>query len=628
MHIPKISSPFLRSSFVIEFVVSLVAGISAVFWAFVFTSEVKTLDHRLQQRALPQKYIIKNQEKDPSLIVVYLQSGTLKDKKIQNNNLDITPRDYLAKVVHGISRGKPSVIALDYLFDEKDSKQNDLVLLKELQKSRKSGIKIVGGMKLIPVPYTGEKEARHFAEMGSTITDLYSEAFDSKGFFNLWKVTESDSDEKKSIVRFTIASLYDDYYSFPFQIYKEYYNKKNIGRNILRSNILSKRYIHFRNEYIEQGFHSIKSKDLLNILKSSQSNVFLEALFKNKVVIVGNADYKKDYHYTSINKSEGSYGVFIQASIVSNYIQNDFIKEVPFEAKILLWITMFFISIAIAYKKSVLKIIIYGALLISFYVLFVYMMFFLYVLWLPLISGVGIVFISILAVVLIRIAFSENDNILAEMHLSEYIAPELLSKMKNLNSQSVFLPQKGHAFILTGWTRNLPVNEKYDIKKINSFLDQYYNSVRKIVFDSGGCFNRLPQNGFIAFWPLEYFSDIEEVDLLKKVIETAILIKFDNLALNSLCHQIFFDCETLYVDIAISKDECFMGSFTNQENHIYTAVSSSLNDLLIVPWLFSHDRENSILIHETIKDDLSDDYSVEKIDGKYLEKKIYVLKNI
>ena len=39
----KIQSRYLKSSFVVEFIVSLVAGVSAFFWAFLFASEIKSL---------------------------------------------------------------------------------------------------------------------------------------------------------------------------------------------------------------------------------------------------------------------------------------------------------------------------------------------------------------------------------------------------------------------------------------------------------------------------------------------------------------------------------------------------------------------------------------------------------
>jgi len=641
LSIPKISSPYLRSSFVVEFVVSLVAGISAIFWGFAFTSEYNALDSRMmfrnwfleekKEKGTVKEGVLTETIAANSVTVVYLPTGLLLDlrNKSGSRETETTPRDYLAKLVTRISRGKPAVIGLDYNFDTADRAQNDNLLISAIRKARAGGIKIVGGYKLLPAPVSSSREDSSSIKKIKTATqEKYSREFDAVGNFNLWREKMNVDGEKKEIVRFTLAEisgLKDS--SFSYQLYKSYLHARGtISRpeeEALPSEDLHKiRYINFRKKYIEQDFNLCSPEVFMNLPEELSENL-LEGYFKDKIVIVGNAEQGKDYHFTPTNKDEGAYGIFIHAAIVSNYIQNDFIKQTSSGVNLLLIILLGCLALIISWRFPLLYIVLINGSIFLTYVLCAYTLYSIFLLWLPVISVFTVIFFTSLITIIVRIGFSEKDNIDADVRLREFMPEAILSSLKESRNNSVFYPVKGHVIVIAGWSKNLPLSEKFEFTSVISFLDDYYNSIREIIFRSGGCFNRLPQNGFMGFWPLDFYNDTSEDVLMNRALESAQGIRYHLESLNLKAERIFHGTEKIYMDIAIVEDEAFIGSFTNEQEQVYSLLSPVISEVLQIPWSFSGDNDNSILFFEKTAGQIKKKHTIRKMSKKISDKDVY-----
>ncbi len=643
LSIPKISSPYLRSSFVVEFVVSLVAGISAIFWGFAFTSEYNTLDSRMMFR----NWLIHEKKADSGVeegvlseaiavnpvTVVYLPTGLLHDLRIKSGHSKegITPRDYLAKLVTKISKGKPAVIGLDYNFDTADNNQNDQLLISEIRKARRQGIKIIGGHKLIAAPVSGGAEDSSSIRKIKTETQKkYAGEFSAAGNFNLWREKMKIDGEPKEIVRFTLAAIPDlEDYSFSYQLYKSY--RHALGEitdpedEVLPAQDLYKiRYINFRKKYIEQDFN-LCSPDMFMNLPEEFSNNLLEGYFKGKIVIVGNTEVEKDFHFIPTNKDEGAYGVFIHAAMVSNYIQKDFIKQTSFAVELILLILMGCIVLIISWRFPLIPLVLINGGIFLVYVISAFALYSVFVLWLPVVSVFAVIFITTLITILVRIGFSEKDNIDANFRLKLFMPDNILNFLKESRNNSVFYPVKGPVIVIAGWSKNLPLSEKFEFSSVITFLDDYYSSIRDIIFRSGGCFNRLPQNGFMGFWPLDFYDETPEDVLMGRALESAQGIRYLLESLNLKAERIFPGTDKIYMDIAIVEDEAFIGSFTNEQEHVYSLLSPVINEVLQIPWSFSGDSDNSILFFEKIAGQIKTKHNIRKMSRKISDKDIYEL---
>lgn len=628
MKLSKISTRYLKSSFVIEFVVSLVAGLSAFFWAFLFSSETNLLDSRITFRNDINNYYLNKSYTDDRIVLVYIDESTLKDLN-QENPGDITPRKYLSALVDVIQQGKPSVIAFDYFLEDRDPRKGgDDALIRSMEKAVSNGVAVLGGYSLKPIlsdriEETGNDKLitkrAYFKPVETDIFRKYSAVLTSTGFLNLWpQKYVSDNGEIIEMVRFHIP-VFESSESFPFAIYREYM-KKVSGTGIYPDGLLQRRYINFRDTNPENLIKTVDSKNIEMLAKYPVSlrEEFLNN-FKDRIVLIGNANAGNDIHPIPVNREPGVFGVLIHASVLLNLINNDFIVESSLPVKLLIHIMAFIAAFVLAMKNDLRKIVIYNLLLIAGYFILSFLLFYTRSLWIPVISVSLVTFITMLVVVIIRIAFSEKDNIDAADFLSDYIPETIITRLSTRIDESLFTPFKDRVFVIAGWAKNLPYSDNYKISDIRQFIDDYNRTIKEIIFEHEGCFNVFPQNGFIGFWPLSFYAE----DPFEKVVEAAESIRASIESINYRAHRKFGGSEDIYIDIVILEDNAYVGSFTSGTNKTYSIISGSISGILQIPWMFSGDEKNSIIVYENIKNRLHPEKKTIKLNTRIADREIY-----
>jgi len=631
MKLSKISTKYLKSSFVIEFVVSLVAGLSAFFWAFLFSSEVGILDSRINFRNYINNYSVEKKVSDSPVLLVYLDEATVKNLNSETGS-DITSRKYLASLVDVIQQGKPAVIGFDYYLEEKDpQKGGDEAFIKAIGKAVDNGVAIAGGYTLKPSLSSGKDEdadskvfktkPSFFNAVETKTYKRYKEVFTTAGFLNLWPQKNiSDRGEQQEIVRSHI-SRFEGSNSFPYAIYKEY-RKRVPGAEIPDEDLPRRMYMNFRNSNPENQIKTLNSKNLEMFSKHPAllSEEFLNN-FKDRIVLIGNANAGNDIHAVPVNSEPGIFGVLIHSVVLLNLINKDFIIEIPGVLKWIMLAAAFIISFAISRRNELRRVILYEICLIAVYIGLSYVFFFIWSIWIPVISVCAVIMVTSLVVIIARIALSEKDNIDAFDYLSDYIPEKLIDNLSGRIDESLFLPFKDKVYVIAGWSKNLPYSDKYKVSDIKLFIDEYNSLIRNTIFSMEGCFNALPQNGFMGFWPLSFY----ESDPFDKVIAAAESIRASLESINFRARKHFNTSDDIFMDIVILEDYAYVGSFSSGANRSYSIISDSISGILQIPWMFSSDEKNSIIIYENIKNRLPQDRKAVKLNRKIADRDIFEL---
>jgi len=629
MKLSKISSKYLRSDYVNNFVVSLVAGVSAFFWAFFFMSEYSMLDLRINLR----NYINESIASAPSvpderIVVVYLSEATIKNlKDARDINTDITSRKYLASLVSFIAKGKPAVIGLDHFLEDRDPEKGaDDSLVKAIASANTDGVSVVGGFMLKPkltTSKTSGNESRRYFDAVKTKTFLrYDEdgVLSSTGFLNLWQQkTPLQSDETIPYVRYYYP-VFEQAEAMPRVIINEYRNKMKIS--LPSSEVSSQLYINYRHPNPETLITVFDSAGMENLMAAPPevTGLFLEK-FKDKIVLIGNAMSGNDMHLVPVNDKSGIFGVLIHALILKNYLDDDFIVPLSSFWKWLIILFTFAVTSIISLRSEPKRIFLFYALYLSGFISFAFAVFYIWSLWIPIMPAIITQLVTLLAILIIRIAISEKDNLDAADYLGEYIPEKTMVRLSEKIDESLFTPFKDDFYVIAGWAKNLPYSEEYNVSDIKRFIDDYHTSIKNIVFDNGGCFNILPQNGFMAFWPAGFYDS----DQFERVLSSAESIRAMIESLNYKAAKQFKTKNTIYIDIVILEDTGYVGCFSTVNNGTYTVVSDSISGVLQIPWLFSSDEKNLIIFYEDIKNKLDQSKKTVKLDRQVGRKDIYEL---
>lgn len=629
MKLSKISTRYLKSSFVIEFVVSLVAGLSAFFWAFLFSSELNMLDSRINFRNSINNYYLDNYEPDRRILLVYLDESTVKNLNAKTGS-DITARKYIASIIDLLQMGGPSVIALDYFLEENDpDKGGDEVLLKSIEGASGNGVSIVGGYALKPALSSGRIESdsgnlkvrrSYFRAVETDTFKKYMEVLPATGFLNLWsQKSRIDNGDSVDIVRFHIP-VFEGAVSFPYAAYNEYC-EKTVGIDSCVE-FTGSLYINFRDNNPENLIETLDSKVLEIFIENPGmiSGEFLEN-FRDRIILIGNANAGNDIHPVPINSEPGVFGVLIHAVVLLNLLNNDFIKECPEAFSWLILAIAFIAAFLLSRKNGLTKITIYNFILILVYIMVSFAVFYFWSLWIPVISVFAVVFSTALMLIVVRIAFSEKDNIDAKDFLADYIPEQILLNLNSRIEESIFTPFMDRVYVIAGWSKNLPYSENYRISDIKQFINDYNSTIQNIIFNNDGCFNVLPQNGFMGFWPLSFYED----DPYEKVIEAAEFIRDSLESINFRAGRKFGSSDSIFMDIVILEDRAFVGSFASGSNRFYSIISDSISEILQIPWMFSSDEKNSIILYEEIKNRLPISRKVVKVNRRIADRDIYEL---
>jgi adenylate cyclase len=608
----KIELKYLRSDLIIQFVTSIIAGLSAVIWAFFFTSEMSLFDNKMIMKKFITEKTVKV-KKDDNIIIIEIPENVM----IRYNHPDITPRSYMSSLVRKLSDFKPKVIALDYIFDQPSVISEDV----GLKSAFKDAGNVISGYKMV------ETIRDYSPAITDTLLDFSSYSY-NLGYSNIF-------DDTNGVVR-RINLTNNNYTSFAFEVVLKYsgiasHKINDEGQVVIdRAMIdeLKSRYsmpeaifsgpmlINYNSD-IKNAF-KIYDSDL--VINCPSDNDFMLSELKDKIVIVGDSSYGRDVHripFSNVGNDPDTYGVLIQANIVKNILDRNFIKESPFLLNLVLVVFFLLITVYVSYNfKFIHSLIFFMSEFVSF-VLLSYVLFIFFSIDLPVIVSISAMFLSWLAIILFRVAVSEKDNLDAEYALVKNIPDRIIKKYGNLQLDSIFTPKEAEAVILIACPKNIPeLSEKNKPEKFIEFLNYYYRLIKEEVFAVDGSFNRILLNGVMAFWN----TPLKDEDAVGKSLKAAkeILIRIG--LINARGRELINGFNDICIDIAIHKGRVMAGYFGPDDNKDYTITGDNVNYTFDIANSYSDDDESWILITEELKASVKDKIEVQN--------KVEVLKEI
>lgn len=585
MVIKKIELKYLRSSFIVELVVSVVAGLSAFFWQPFLSSETSFVDLRFKARSAYYSLIHKDRI-DPHIVVVNVPENV----HIRYNNPELTPRDYLADLVTRINSKGPKVIGLDYIFDHPAPEDDSLI-----RAIKDAGNVIIGYQRLPTIK-----------GVATGITDTlvaYSGAARSLGFTN----AGSDRDNIKRYYDFTI----DAEPSFAHEVLSAYYGlepAKLIDTKILASreagDFFKKRFSRKKAVYgssADLNYYRDPIYDLFAIFDSDDIEFASKSWLEDKIVIIGDSGYNRDVHKTPFSPRDGgndTYGVLIQALAVKNYLDSSFIHKTPLFFKILIFLLSIMAASYVAYTFKFLKIMILLASLICAYLCLAIILFSIFSLLIPVTLCTSTLFFAALITLLFRIAFSEKDNIEAETVLHKNIPGLVIKKFQEHSAQSIFTPQEKEVIIIICLPKNIPcISGSNTSGKIIEFLNFYYKTIKEVIYAGEGSFNLIPLNGLLAFWnaPISIDNSYEKAfSTAKEILGRVELI-------NHKGKDIFENFTNICMDVVIHQGSVLAGYYGPDDNKTYSIMGNAVNNTLLLAQTFGSDEKNWIVATKAVK---------------------------
>jgi hypothetical protein len=146
--------------------------------------------------------------------------------------------------------------------------------------------------------------------------------------------------------------------------------------------------------------------------------------------------------------------------------------------------------------------------------------------------------------------------------------------------------------------------------------------MRHHVFQNEGCFNRLPQNGFIGFWPHSFY----EGEQLERVIDTAERIHAEISSLRERAKKLVGADMALCIDTAIIEDDAIVGNYDGGARKSYTLLSDGVNGLMALPSLLGRDGVGRIVCPDEMAGKIKKYRQLSKMKIKLAGRPVYEIK--
>lgn len=413
----------------------MMTGFISVVWALFFQSEVSSLDWKLKARSEYYK-MTGALNLDDKIIIVYIPESVMAD----NRYPEVTPRNYLSKLVQAVAANEPKIIALDYHFDQEAHKpEDDHELLNTFRDLQTNSLKIIIGF-------------RNFTALNRTspgvtsILKQYIHASYSAGFLNVLT-------DQNGIVRYLNLQK-DGIPSFAHEVVACFYGLVPVGKtteaesksswiNYVSSYTTAKlerkygEYIYtkplllnYYTDRLDALFSAFSSEDLL--YGDDKMREFIAGNIRDKIVLIGAGGYTHDMHDTPLAKNVQ--GVLIQATILRNFLNHEIIRPAS------LWIVCSFTLLAGLLALSIsfyFRIIVINLLIVVIVLLFHGFTFIIFVskgLILPTLPITITIFCTTLVMIFIRVLYTEEIEETEYNDILKYVSITELKKLFSSNS--------------------------------------------------------------------------------------------------------------------------------------------------------------------------------------------------
>lgn len=599
----KITSRYLRSNFIIEFVVSIVAGLSAVIWSVLFSSESVMTDWRFRMRAA----LSRTPQADTRIVIVEVPENVLQRHGSAGGERT-TPRDYLARLVDRLALARPQVIALDYLFEQPTAADP------ELQRAIREAGNVVIASRSIPairgsrINETDTLQAFRKAACGMGFANVGT---DEPGGAIRWHdfVRNNEPSLAAAVLRChfrdRLSPARPDY-SRPPQLTpaeRDFFIRQGIPETAFHAPLL----LNYPGP-LHHYFNIFSCQDLLEMPSDAFLAFFADKL-AGRIVIVGDSGYRSaDIHRTPFTPGGAppdTFGVLLQATALRSLLDRSFITVSGTAADIAILLAVVLAALLIAFHCSFIRASLFLLAEILLYFAAAFFLFFQWHILIPVVVMSGAIFITGLVTILLRIAISEKDNIDARQVLAGTIPPAIIDACAAQSEESIFKSRKAELVILACWPRHIPdISERNTPEKVTVFLNQYYRLLREAIFANAGVFNRFAFSGVLAFWN----APVPDREAVSRALTAARQISGRLALINQERERLFPASQPVELDIALHRGEALVGYLGAGGNSEYTAIGESIDRTALLAKSLSGDAESWVVASAAFRQGLPENW--------------------
>ena len=637
--------------FLASILVSVVSFLTVENVAVFKNLKLKSIDLRFNYRGPVENYA------DTSKIVIVAIEGSSLDKAPDRWPW---PRSYYARLIRNLKRAGARVVAIDINFDEPDKNaKNDEELRKAIEET---GIVVLAGRSNIGARVKGK-----LVKSKSILRNIfYGTPNSSVG------VVYVPRDEDGICRRYYPAFQVGDsiYPSFGLAVILKYLNLPldsvfdlpgyfKVGKFLIPKyddytwmiNYAgpsgSFKYIDFIDVIDDKEF---KTKDELeygdiNTFDDPDFGLLYSDVFKDKIVVVGSAlpEFKGELAdmlpvpFKKSGQSNLMYGVEIHANAIATVLDRNFIvlpsKFTYFV--IIFLISIFSLGVIVLLKQIELKynfvlelLSVVAVLLISG--LWVYVSFFMFKnknLLLPVISPVFAVLLSYFSSIAYQYLTERKQKLLIKSMFSHYVHPSVVNQLlANPDMLKLSGERKELTVLFTDIVSFTTMSESYDPEFVFNHLNEYFETMTRIIFKHGGTLDKYIGDAIVAFWG----APIPQKDHALRACVCALEMQAE---LEKLREKWRSEGKPLiYMRCGINTGEMVVGNVGGYGRFNYTVIGDSVN---LGARLESANKEfgTSIMISEYTYEKVKDFVNVRElgtiiVKGKTKPVRVYELKGL
>jgi len=577
---------------------------------FLSELELKTIDSRFSYRGVQQA------PKESDVVIVAITDRTYSEIPKPYNKWP-WPRTLLAQCIRNLSEAGAKVIGVDILLTESDqfSDNNDSVLYNTIKKYR--NVVLAGQINeninsKYSVQRLNENFANRFYAADSSIGIVQVDN-DYDGVLRRYIPYVNLSLNNSNIPTFAFALLNK------FNNLSAKYTVEDTKNNFL---FMGKKIPKYDNTSFLVNFYGTNEKfrviDFIDVIDDktfrtatekklqTETNIWDDDfygyknsnLFKNKIVIIGSANYlDKDifqvaYSNESAPDNTGPkqedlsqnrmYGVMYHATAVQNLIESNYIKSEPYALTILIivlfticsfYITSLLKRIKIRYH-FIAEILMLALLCLMIYAVkyFSFLLFKEYSYLVSIINPALALFAGYISSSAYEfIAERKNKNTIKKM-FSRYVSSDVVDELIK-NPEAIKL--KGETKYITALFSDIEgfstFAEKMDPQTLVSFLNEYFDEMTKIVIQQNGTLDKFIGDSIMAFWGAPLPAKGPELCACKTALQMQKRLE----ELSPVWKDKGYP--SLKVRIGINSGEMVVGNIGGQNRFNYTIMGNQVN---------------------------------------------------
>lgn len=474
------------------------------------------LEGRTYDLRLYLKNLIKHQPAPKDILIV-----SVDEKSLSEIGRWPWKRDVMAMLIHNISDDKPKVIGIDIMFSERESKETDDKLIKEIKNAGNVVLAIAfivpEGNKEVVTPknipdflwdsafmevksVTGIPWKQWSIKAESVIPPL--EEFSKVSFLgHVYTLTDMDGVLRWEILYISYGD--DSYPSFPLQITRlalgiemkdvVLYGGSGIklGNHFIPTDLSGRVLINYRGK--EYSFPYISASDVIK-------GKIDKGLFRERIVFIGTSALGT-YDQKVTPLSANMPGVEKNANVVENILLNNFIRKSPGVVElIVILFTGIFLGLLLPRLKAIPSVVLATSFIIFYIGLSCYLLIY-ENLWINLIYPVSNMLTIFTVQTITRFFLEEKKAHEIKKMFTNYVSPKIVEELISHPEKANLGGNRREVTILfadiIGFTS---FSEKLPPEEVVNMLNEYFKEMVDIIFKWDGTLDKFVGDEIMAFW--------------------------------------------------------------------------------------------------------------------------------